>query len=281
MLADVLPLLVCPHCGSDLEEVDRSLLCGLGHSFDIARQGYVSLLSGASKITGDSAEMIAARSEFLDAGHFDRLRAAVADATTAAGASDPAILEVGAGTGHYLATVLDALPGAPGLGVDVSKAAARRLARSHPRAAAVVADVWTQLPVRDGAVSHALSIFAPRNAAELRRVLRSDGELVVLTPTDRHLRELVDLLSMVRVDENKTERLGAALAGHFDRVSRDSVEYPMALTRAEAGHLVGMGPSARHLGRSALTEALGALPEPVTVTASVTVSRYRPRAALS
>lgn len=277
MLADAVTLLACPHCGAHLDEADGALLCGSGHSFDIARQGYVSLLAGASKITGDSAEMIAARAEFLDAGHFDGLRAAVADATAAAGVDAPAVLEVGAGTGHYLATVLDALPGAVGIGVDVSKAAARRLARSHPRAAAVVADVWTQLPVQDGAVSHALSIFAPRNAGELRRVLRSDGELVVLTPTDRHLHELVAHLSMVRVDENKTERLGAALAGHFDRISRVAVEYPMTLSHAEARHLVGMGPSARHLGPVALADAIGELPEPVTVTASVTVSRYRPR----
>ncbi|MFD1811559.1 putative RNA methyltransferase [Rhodococcus gannanensis] len=277
MLADALPLLACPHCGGHLDEADGALLCGSGHSFDIARQGYVSLLAGASKITGDSAEMIAARAEFLDAGHFDGLRAAVADASVAAGVDAPAVLEVGAGTGHYLATVLDALPDAVGVGVDVSKPAARRLARSHPRAAAIVADVWTQLPVRDGSVSHALSIFAPRNAGELHRVLRSDGELVVLTPTDRHLRELVSHLSMVRVDENKTERLGAALAGHFDRIDRVAVEYPMALSHAEARHLVGMGPSARHLGPRALADALAELPEPVTVTASVTVSRYRPR----
>lgn len=277
MLADAVTLLACPHCGAHLDEADAALLCGSGHSFDIARQGYVSLLAGASKITGDSAEMIAARAEFLDAGHFDGLRAAVADATAAAGVDAPAVLEVGAGTGHYLATVLDALPGAVGIGVDVSKAAARRLARSHPRTAAVVADVWTQLPVQDGAVSHALSIFAPRNAGELHRVLRADGELVVLTPTDRHLHELVTHLSMVRVDENKTERLGAALAGHFDRISRAAVEYPMTLSHAEARHLVGMGPSARHLGPVALADAIGELPEPVTVTASVTVSRYRPR----
>lgn len=277
MLTDALDLLRCPHCGDDLDESERTVLCGRGHSFDIARQGYVSLLSGSSKLTGDSAEMIAARAEFLDAGHFDPLRGAVADATVAADAGDPAVLEVGAGTGHYLSTVLDALPGAPGIGVDVSKAAARRLARSHPRTVAVVADIWTALPVRDHAVTHVLSVFAPRNAAELRRVLRPGGELVVLTPTERHLRELVELLSMVRVDENKTERLGAAMAGHFDRVSRTAVEYPMALTHAEAELLVAMGPSARHLAPGARAEAIAALAAPVTVTASVTVSRYRPR----
>lgn len=276
MLTDVLDLLACPHCGDEFDLSDGALLCTRGHSFDIARQGYVSLLPRASKFTGDSAEMIAARAHFLDSGRFDPLRQAVAVATAAADVPDAAILEVGAGTGHYLATVLDELPGARGIGVDVSKAAARRLARSHPRAAAVVADVWSQLPVRDHAVSHVLSVFAPRNPVELRRVLRSDGELVVLTPTDRHLSELVELLGLVRVDENKTVRLGATMSGHFDRVDRVAVEYPMELTHDQVEQLVAMGPSARHLGEQARTEAISGLPERVTVTASVTVGRYRP-----
>ena len=52
-------LLACPECEADLEIVERTLLCAAGHSFDIARQGYVSLLTGAStKMTGDTSEMV-------------------------------------------------------------------------------------------------------------------------------------------------------------------------------------------------------------------------------
>lgn len=276
MLADVVGLLACPHCGGGLDIADRSLLCDHGHSFDVARQGYVSLLSGSAKFTGDSAEMIAARARFLDGHHFDPLMEAVARSCVVGAPEDPAILEVGAGTGHYLAAVLDALPAAQGIGVDVSKAAARWLARSHPRAASVVADIWTQLPVQANAVSHVLSIFAPRNAAELRRVLRPDGTLVVLTPTDRHLHELVDLLGLVRVDENKTARLGAAMSGHFERVDRVGVEYPMTLSHNDVDSLIAMGPSARHLGDEARAQRIAGLPEHSTVTASVTISSYRP-----
>ncbi|NKR92143.1 methyltransferase domain-containing protein [Rhodococcus hoagii] len=278
MLADVSALLACPQCGDGLDPVDRTLVCPRGHSFDVARQGYVTLLTGApSKFTGDSPEMVADRCEFLDAGHFDPLMAAVADAVVQSTPDDvePRILEVGAGTGHYLARVLDAAPTARGIGLDVSKPAARRLARSHPRAAAVVADVWRQLPVLDGVLTHVLSIFAPRNAAEIDRVLGDGGVLVVLTPTDRHLRELVDLLGMVRVDDRKVERLGETLAGRFERVHRTPVEVTMPLSHRDVDHLVGMGPSARHLPPERRAEAIAALPEAFPVTASVVVSSYR------
>ncbi|MFZ2178651.1 MAG: methyltransferase domain-containing protein [Rhodococcus sp. (in: high G+C Gram-positive bacteria)] len=276
MLSDVIDLLACPQCRSEMEIDENVVVCDAGHTFDVARQGYVSLMSGtASKFEGDSPEMIAARAEFLAGGSFDPLMDAVADAVVSTDPGDtPCILEIGAGTGHYLARVLDAVPAARGIGLDVSKYAARRIARAHPHAGAVVADVWHHLPVRDHVLSHVLCVFAPRNADEASRALRENGVLVVVTPTERHLGELVELLGMVRVDDRKVERLGAAMSGRFERTRHRGVEYPMNLSHAEVTRLVGMGPSARHLTADQLTTAIGELPEPCVVTASVTVSTY-------
>ncbi|MGV9869697.1 putative RNA methyltransferase [Rhodococcus koreensis] len=277
MLADVTDLLACPQCRSPVELDEGAILCDAGHTFDVARQGYVTLMTGAGgKFDGDSPEMIAARADFLGGGSFDPLMDAVADAVVAgAGAGDdPRILEIGAGTGHYLARVLDATPTGRGIGLDVSKYAARRIARAHPRAGAVVADVWQHLPVRDHVLSHVLCVFAPRNADEAHRVLAEHGSLVVLTPTERHLGELVDLLGMVRVDDRKVERLGAAMSGRFERTGHVAVEYQMSLSHLDVTRLVGMGPSARHLTSERLASSIAALPQEYPVTASVTVSTY-------
>ncbi|MBV6762776.1 putative RNA methyltransferase [Rhodococcus opacus] len=277
MLADVTDLLACPQCRSPVELDEGAILCDAGHTFDVARQGYVTLMTGAGgKFDGDSPEMIAARADFLGGGSFDPLMDAVADAVVAGtgAVDDPRILEIGAGTGHYLARVLDATPTGRGIGLDVSKYAARRIARAHPRAGAVVADVWQHLPVHDHVLSHVLCVFAPRNADEAHRVLAEHGSLVVLTPTERHLGELVDLLGMVRVDDRKVERLGAAMSGRFERTGHVAVEYPMSLSHLDVTRLVGMGPSARHLTPERLASAIAALPQEYPVTASVTVSTY-------
>lgn len=275
MLADVTDLLACPQCRSGVELDEGTILCDAGHTFDVARQGYVTLMTGAGgKFDGDSPEMIAARADFLGGGSFDPLMDAVADAVVAGAGDDPRILEIGAGTGHYLARVLDATPTGRGIGLDVSKYAARRIARAHPRAGAVVADVWQHLPVRDHVLSHVLCVFAPRNADEAHRVLAEHGSLVVLTPTDRHLGELVDLLGMVRVDDRKVERLGAAMSGRFERTDHVAVEYTMSLSHLDVTRLVGMGPSARHLTPERLASSIEALPQEYPVTASVTVSTY-------
>jgi 23S rRNA (guanine745-N1)-methyltransferase len=128
----------------------------------------------------------------------------------------------------------------------------------------------------DACAGLALDVFAPRNGAELRRILRVDGALVVVTPTPAHLRELRPRLGLLDVDPEKGRRLDAALEPHFRRASSHEVAWTMRLTRADVLSLAAMGPSARHLDPPALQSAVAALPEPVAVTASVCVGVWRP-----
>ncbi|WP_068271561.1 putative RNA methyltransferase [Aldersonia kunmingensis] len=268
-------LLRCPVCEGTLLAEDARLQCERGHSFDIARQGYVALLAGRSPMVGDTVAMVDARVRFLAAGHYDPIAAAVADLIARLGGHQRRILDIGAGTGFYLSRVLDQLPDAVGIGLDVSKPAARRLARAHERAAAVVADAWQGLPVRDDSMSAVLTVFAPRNAPEIRRVLAPGGAFLVVTPTTRHLRELIGPLGMIGVDEQKDRRLDESLSGDFERVEQVPVEFTMTLHRDEVATLVGMGPSAHHVTPERRAELIELLPEPMSVTASVQLTHYR------
>ncbi|MQY19879.1 putative RNA methyltransferase [Nocardia macrotermitis] len=274
-LATVAFLLACPECGDVLAVRGRSLFCARGHGFDIARQGYVSLLTGAStKMSGDTAAMLDARAAFQDARHFAPIAEAVADGVHRDTPPTPfSILEIGAGTGYYLAAALDAAPDANGIALDVSKPAARRGARAHPRAASILADAWRGLPIGDGRIDHVLSVFAPRNAGEIARVLSPAGLITVVTPTPRHLSELIEPLAMIGVDTAKDDRLTETMSAHFVLRDRDVVEYPMTLTHTDIANVAAMGPSAHHAAEQR-AERIAALPEVVPVTASVTVSTF-------
>lgn len=297
MLAEAVRLLACPLCGSHFAEMasalgekrsrgvspastgSGSLLCGEGHSFDIARRGYVNLLAGGARAgLGDTAAMVAARAAFLDAGHFDPLVSAVAQAAQEAAGDEPGgVVEVGAGTGHYLAAALDRMPARAGLALDASRCAARRAARAHPRADAVVCDVWRALPLRDGTARVLIDVFAPRNGVEMARVLAPAGTLLVVTPTERHLAELREPLGMLAVDEHKAERLDAALGPHLVAGRRTEVEAEMELAHSTLRDLAAMGPSAHHSDPAVLERSISALGDRVSVTASVALTRWRPR----
>ena len=274
VLDDLLPLLRCPHCGGALERAGDSVRCADGHSFDLARQGYLSLLAGDGAPAGDTAEMVAARERFLAAGHFKRVTTRLAEAVE--GGAPGVIVDVGAGTGFHLARLLDRLPAARGLALDVSKTALRRAARAHPRLAAVAADTWSPLPLGDAVAAAVIDVFAPRNAPEIARVLREDGVAAFVTPAPGHLQELVTALGLLTVDEHKHERLAEQLAPHLEIVATEDLEWRLRLDRAAARDAAGMGPSAFHVDAPELGERVAELPQPVDVTAAVTLTLATP-----
>ncbi|MEV6928475.1 putative RNA methyltransferase [Dactylosporangium sp. NPDC051485] len=270
MHPDVITHLRCPVCHASLSSAERALRCARGHSFDIARQGYVDLTAGRPAHTGDTPEMVAAREALLAAGHFAPLSAAIAALPVAPGP----VVEVGAGTAHYLSRLIEA-SGSFGIAVDTSKAALRRAARAHERIGAVRADIWQGLPVADGAAAAILDVFAPRAGAEFARVLRPDGVLIVATPAEGHLAELVDALGLIRVDPAKRERLRKSLDPWFARADERRVRSALTLSRADALALVGMGPSAWHTDRASIAARLDAMAEPIAATLDVDLTTWR------
>jgi 23S rRNA (guanine745-N1)-methyltransferase len=108
----------------------------------------------------------------------------------------------------------------------------------------------------------------------MARILAPGGALMAVTPTTRHLAELVGPLGLLSVPDDKEDRLDAQLASRFTLTERRVIEHAMFLTRDEAAQIVRMGPSAWHVDEQAVAASLAALPDPLTVTASVTLSRY-------
>ncbi|SEF04436.1 methyltransferase domain-containing protein [Streptomyces sp. Ag109_O5-10] len=275
-LERVLDLLRCPMCRTHRIRPGRGVLrCPAGHTFDIARHGYAGLLTGTRATSGDDAAMVRARERFLSAGGYARIRDAVTRLAAAAAPERATVLDVGCGTGYYLAGVLDRLPGARGLGLDTSVRALRAAARAHDRAGTAAWDVFRPLPLATGVADVVLDVFAPRNPAEFHRVLRPAGRLIVVRPTGRHLAELRERLpAAVTVDPAKERRLHRALDPFFAVAATEQVEYGADLAGEEALDLLGMTPSARHLSRADLSDEA---PLPDRVTVSVLATAYRPR----
>ena len=286
MLSHIVDILADPNDGTALSGADdfSRLVSDSGHSFDVAKQGYVTLAAGAGlKHKGDDMDMVNAREAYLATGHFapfvESVTGAVQDALDASSlsASTPAsLLEVGAGTGYYLAHTLDSIDGARGVGLDISPHAAKHLAKCHPRVGAVVADVWQQLPIRDESIDAISVVFAPRNPAEFQRVLAPGGQVIVLTPGAGHLDELREPLGILGVEEGKVERMYEQAEGYLEQAADPvDISFPIHLDKAAIAAQVGMSPSARHISADELAKRMAALPPTLTVTARARLDRLR------
>ncbi|AXE38427.1 23S rRNA (guanine(748)-N(1))-methyltransferase [Acidipropionibacterium virtanenii] len=268
-LSQTVSWLCCPTClrrtghRESLELVDSTLRCAAGHSLDVARQGHVTMIGARPGANADTTEMVAARTRVLESG----LLGGVDEVLARRLARSRRILEAGAGTGHHLARILDAVPQATGLATDVSVAAIRRAARAHPRMAAVVADTWAGLPIRDGAVDAVLCVFAPRNRDEFSRVLAGSGHLVIASPLPDHLAELRAATGMIDIQADKHHEIVRAMSGAFSPISHDVVQEQHTLEPELAADAVLMGPSAHHIARPALAG-------PIDVTVAVEVTTF-------
>ena len=166
------------------------MACPRGHSFDVARSGYVNLLQPQerrSRQPGDAAAAIAARRRLHDRGIGRPLLEAMG-AMLAASAADT-IVDAGCGEGFYLGSLAEGT-GARGYGVDISIAAVDAAARRYPACQWIVANADRLLPFAERSASAILSITGRRNAAEFHRVLKEDGRLLIGIPAPDELIEL-------------------------------------------------------------------------------------------
>src|SRR5262249_40805512 len=156
--------LLCPvrGCGEALARGERSYACPRGHSFDVARSGYVNLLQPQDRRSpnaGDSRQAVAARQRFLAAGHEAPFVPALLDTISALRLpARPAVLDVGCGTGFHLGRVAAAFENAEAHGVDLSVLAIELAAKGHPEATFVVANADRFLPYAAGSFDLALSL---------------------------------------------------------------------------------------------------------------------------
>ena len=263
----------CPNCFLPLSPGGPLVLaCPAGHSFDVNKRGFLSVVRGSRGLIGDSAAMLDARDSFLAAGWFEPVRSALADLVS--GEAPSRVLDIGCGTGYYLRSVLDRSPAARALAMDLSPAAVARTVRGDDRVDGLVADAWSPLPVRDAVADVILNVFAPRNPAEFHRVLVPHGLLAVVIPQATHLLELRTAGLALDVQADKAASLRASLDPWFELESREQLSRTLSLSPAEVGSLIGMGPSAHHTDAAAAATPNGA-PWPVTTAFELLGFRQR------
>jgi 23S rRNA (guanine745-N1)-methyltransferase len=262
-------------CGEELRLEGRRLECPRGHSFDVAREGYVNLLQvqdRKSSTPGDSKEAVAARRRLLDGGFgrplLDPLLAMVEGIAPTAGS---AVLDVGCGEGTFLAAVC-ARFGLDGHGVDISTPAIEAASKRHRDLGWVVANADRGLPFSDGSFAIVMTIAGRRNAPELRRVVAPAGRLVAAVPAEDDLREIRAALHGNATIVDRFGPLLSELEGRFKLELRKVVRH---VARLESPALLDLLAATYRGARRSQKEAIEEL-DSMDVTSSWTLCSFRP-----
>lgn len=225
---------ICPVCGGALTRNEKTYSCGKGHSFDIAKSGYVNLLpsSGKGKRHGDDKLMVRARTALFSRGHYDNLSDLIADFADEYAEKGVRVLDAGCGEGKYTCDVLRRLTRAGKepvvIGVDISKDALIQAAR-RSKELRLAAASSAALPLPDGSIDLILNIFSPFMGGEFHRVLCPGGKLIRAYPLARHLWELKALI-YDRPYENPVNDMEE---DGFRIIDRREIRYPIHLSGSE------------------------------------------------
>lgn len=277
--------LACPVCAAELTIGATAAGCPHGHSFDRARSGYLNLLLSNKKQSaepGDSPAMMNSRRAFLQGGFYDPMAAAANTAVgeIVAGRPNANVADFGCGEGFFTArlkTALQVLSPAIGCyGVDISRPGIK-MATTYTRDITWIVASLHHSPFQPQSLDVVLSVFAPIDTTDVRRVIRDDGALVTVTPGPDHL----DALRIIIYTSVKPHPQTPALMADdtlFDQTASTRVRYPIVLdSRTQIMNLLSMTPYYWHISRAtkAAIEELSRLE--LTVDAYVNVFRPRPR----
>ena len=179
--------LLCPVCRKALNQNGREAVCENGHHFDYAKSGYLNLLMKQSKVHGDDAAMVKARTDFLNSGAYAFLKDHLAALSHEF--RPQVIADLGCGEGYYTS----ALEAEEKYGFDMSKDALKHAAKHDRSTSYCVASIF-HLPLPDASCDFVLTCFAPAACEEIERILKPGGVFVFVTPGKKHLFELKELL---------------------------------------------------------------------------------------
>ncbi|ELT4631785.1 methyltransferase domain-containing protein [Acinetobacter baumannii] len=233
--------LMCPVCRQRLELVSKTWRCEQGHSYDIAKQGYVNLhvvQHKHSKNPGDTPESVDARRAFLQGGYYQPLQQAVVHLLKDLKAK--MVLDIGCGEGYYTSAMQQVVEQC--IGVDIAKNAVQRAAKLNDKVTWVVGTGAT-LPVIDQSMDVCTSLFSPIPQTEILRVLNDDGYLIVVTPATDHLYAMREAL-FEQVNPHTPQKFVEQLQDLFELKEQQVIDAPLVLDQQALKNLIAMTPYA-------------------------------------
>lgn len=262
--------LICPICQTALSKTDRVYRCTGGHTFDIARQGYVNLLTVQQKHSlhpGDTRQQVLARREFLASGAYAPIVEIIIDTAKALKVTGP-VLDVGCGEGYYSTQIANAI-GAELVGMDISKEAVRCAAGKYKDALWLCATA-SHIPVADHSAGLVTSLFALTMPEEFRRCLRPDGLYFQVLAAEDHL---LGLKAVIYPELKFKPKDTVPEIDGFTRLKSVPIRFSFTVEGQQVQNLLSMTPHAHRITKEGAERLQNT--KVLTDTASCVLNVYR------
>lgn len=234
--------LACPIDGNKLEQNDGQLVCENGHTFDIARQGYVNLLPvqhKRSKQPGDSKAMVLARTAFLNSGIYEPIANKLTEIISAQITTDKetCFLDAGCGEGYYFDAIFRTLDEHKNtnklsfIGLDISKDAIIQASKRNKQISWLVG-TNRQPPIEDASVDIILCLFGFLSLDAFNKVLKPDGKIIIVDPGPEHLKELREIIYPEIKKSDKSNTSQNEIKG-FSLLKSEAVTFKAKITNNE------------------------------------------------
>jgi len=257
MKALICPLCALPLNALPLSERTQGLACFNRHQFDQAKEGYFNLLPvhyKNSREPGDAKQQLSARREFLSAGYFLPLVAALKEIISS---DTESLLDIGCGEGYFTQLLQEHCSSAEVYGLDISKAGVRLAAKGNKQNLTYIVASSQALPLADESMEVIIRIYAPSKDEELFRVLKPKGQVIIVTPGEQHLLALRQKIYQVIKPHPKP-----VIPQGFKELKQELVSFPLAIPSGElTAALLTMTPFAWKLSaellQSSIAEGIG------------------------
>lgn len=241
--------LTCPICQSTVRVSETQLTCEKKHAFDIARQGYVNLLTHTTKANYDKDLFLSRNKLITGSDFFTPLHQQLSELIMKfAGSHHVSILDAGTGEGSHLHIIHNRLKEdlsgeIVSVGVDIAKEGILNAAKHYESPIWFVADI-VNIPFKEKSFHIVLNILSPANYDEFTRVLKHDGMIIKVVPQKNYLKQLRKF-NDGGSDNNRdytNERIVHLFYDHFNNVKQIKLQYDVVLNEENLRMLLQMTP---------------------------------------
>ena len=194
----------CPICNSNINIIGENIVCELNHTFNISKKG-VAVLMKSFKYKEDKVytkKLFENRKKFIEGHFYDEVHKIISEEIKKY--NHNLMLDMGSGDGTHDFNIINMLNDDSFIiGVDFAKDGVDLSSEYfNCNFLSFISDL-NYLPFNNNVFDLIINFLSPSNEEEIKRLLKTDGILIKVTPKKEYLKELRNLLNISEYENEK------------------------------------------------------------------------------